>query len=235
MSASFRNGKRLNVGFLWSMRLKMFFSLKVNLASFTFSIFLIFNAAHCVAEDLPATSFYTNFKDTHFVDSAGKPFNPAQYMGKVALFNFIYTKCSNVCPTQTKQLVEVYKSLPAAYQDKIVFVTISLDSQFDKPKILKNYAQKMGANFNDWSFVSGTYEDIKALQEKLFLFGNPANPAHPKFKIEKLKTKQKDDVLKNHMTILWVVDKKGALIQRYSAAPMDAARLEKELQQISDL
>lgn len=171
----------------------------------------------------------------HFVDQFGQPFKPSQYLDKTTLFNFVYTKCSNVCPMQTKQLVEVYSALPQAYQDKIIFVTISLDSQFDKPKVLKKYAKKMGAEFSHWHFLSGTYEDIKGLQEKLFLFGNPTNPAHPKVDITQLKTAKKEEVLKNHMTILWVVDKKGQLIQRYSAAPIDVARLEKELQQISDL
>jgi protein SCO1/2 len=213
----------------------MYLNFKSNLATFICSILLICYTAYCPAENLPPSSFYSNFADKHFVDQSGKPFNPADYLGKVTLYNFIYTKCSNVCPTQTKQLVEVYKSLPKKYQDNTVFVTISLDSQFDKPKVLKKYAQNMGAKFDNWLFVSGTYEDIKGLQDKLFLFGNPANPAHPKFEITLLKTKQKDDVLKNHMTILWVADKKGMLIQRYSAAPMDVVRLENELQQISDL
>jgi protein SCO1 len=202
---------------------------------FLISLLFIFNCHQGNAQDIPASSFYTNFTNTHFVDTSGKPFKPAQYMGKVALFNFVYTKCSNVCPTQTKQLVEVYNSFPKEYQDKIVFVTVSLDSQYDKPKVLKKYAKQMKADFNQWQFLSGSYDDIKSLQDKLFLFGNPANPTQPKVELNKLKTKQKEDVLKNHMTILWVVDKKGTLIQRYSASPMDITRLETELKQIADL
>jgi cytochrome oxidase Cu insertion factor (SCO1/SenC/PrrC family) len=101
--------------------------------------------------------------------------------------------------------------------------------------VLKKYAKQMKADFKQWQFVSGSYDDIKSLQEKLFLFGNPANPTHPKVELSKLKTNQKEDVLKNHMTILWVVDKKGELIQRYSASPMDIPRLVTELKQIADL
>jgi protein SCO1/2 len=202
---------------------------------FWVSLLFIFSCMQSIAQEIPASSFYTNFDNTHFVDISGKPLKPAQYMGKVVLFNFVYTKCSNVCPIQTKQLVEVYNSFPKEYQDKILFVTVSLDSQYDKPKVLKKYAKQMKADFKQWQFLSGSYDDIKSLQDKLFLFGNPANPAHPKFEISKLKTKQKEDVLKNHMTILWVVDKKGELIQRYSASPMDVPRLKTELKQIADL
>jgi protein SCO1 len=202
---------------------------------FFLSLVLLISFNQGIAQEIPASSFYSNFTNTHFVDLSGKQFKPAQHMGKVALFNFVYTKCSNICPTQTKQLVEVYNSFPKEYQDKIVFVTISLDSQYDKPKVLKKYAKLMKADFKEWQFLSGSYDDIKSLQEKLFLFGNPANPTHPKVELSKLKTKQKEDVLKNHMTILWVVDKKGTLIQRYSASPMDIPRLETELKQIADL
>lgn len=202
---------------------------------FWISLLLILICKLGFAQEIPASSFYTNFTNTHFVDTSGKTFKPSQYIGKVALFNFVYTKCSNVCPTQTKQLVEVYNSFPEEYQDKIVFVTVSLDSQYDKPKVLKKYAKQMKADFKDWLFLSGTYDDIKTLQDKLFLFGNPANPSHPKVDIKQLKTKQKEEVLKNHMTILWVVDKNGILIQRYAASPMDVPRLKTELKQIADL
>jgi protein SCO1 len=202
---------------------------------FWISLLFIFNCHQGNAQDIAASSFYTNFTNTHFVDTSGKTFKPAQLMGKVGLFNFVYTKCTNVCPTQTKQLVEVYNSFPKEYQDKIAFVTISLDSQYDKPKVLKKYAKQMNAEFKDWLFLSGTYDDIKSLQDKLFLFGNPANPTHPKVDIAQLKTKQKEEVLKNHMTILWVVDKNGTLIQRYAASPMDVPRLKTELKQIADL
>lgn len=202
---------------------------------FLYFVFLFFSSYKINAAEIAASSFYTNFTKSHFVDHNNKAFKPAELMGKVALFNFIYTNCSNVCPTQTKHLVQIYNSFPKEYQDKIVFVTISLDSQYDKPDVLKKYAQKMQADKPQWQFVSGSYDDIKSLQEKLFLFGNPANPAHPKFELSKLKTNQKEDVLKNHMTILWVVDKKGELIQRYSASPMDIPRLETELKQIADL
>lgn len=180
------------------------------------------------------TSFYSNFSNTRFVDQYNKTFQPNHLMGKVALFNFVYTKCSNICPTQTKQLAEMYKGLPNAYQEKIVLVTVSLDSQYDKPSILKSYAKRMKAEFKNWQFLSGSYDDIKLLQERLFLFGNPKNPSHPKVDVALLKTKQKEEVLKNHMTILWAVDKKGMLIQRYSASPMDTQRVSAELKQLAD-
>jgi len=196
--------------------------------------FFIFSAS-LHAEGIPKTSFYQNFANTHFVNQDGEAFKPEQYLGKVVLFNFIYTKCSNVCPTQTKQLVSINNKLSKAYQKKIEIIAISVDSQFDKPKVLKQYAKIMGANVNNMQFMSGHYDDIKALQEKLHLFGNPANPAHPKIDIKKLKTAAKEDVLSNHMTVLWVVDKKGQLLQRYSASPMDVKRVERELKQIADL
>lgn len=199
------------------------------------SLVLIFTCKQGIAQEIPASSFYTNFTNTHFVDTSGKAFKANQLIGKVALFNFVYTKCSNVCPTQTKQLVEVYNSFPKEYEDKIAFVTVSLDSQYDNPKVLKKYAKQMKAEFKNWLFLSSTYEDIKSLQEKLFLFGNPANPNHPKVDTTQLKTKLKEDVLKNHMTILWVVDKNGTLIQHYAASPIDVSRLKTELKQISDL
>ncbi len=205
-----------------------------NLVSVGFLVALMFSA-HLYAADIPQTSFYQNFANTHFVSQDGQAFKPEAYLGKVVLFNFIYTKCSNVCPIQTKQLVGINNKLSEAYKKKVEIISISVDSQFDKPKVLKQYAKTMGANVKNMQFLSAGYDDIKALQEKLHLFGNPNNPTHPKIDLEKLKTSAKEEVLSNHMTVLWVVDKQGSLLQRYSASPIDVERVERELKQVVDL
>ncbi len=192
-------------------------------------------SASLSAAGIPQTSFYQNFANTRFVNQDGQAFKPEDYLDKVVVVNFIYTKCSNICPLQTKQLVGINNSLSKAYKKKIEIISISVDSQFDKPKVLKQYAKVMGANVNNMQFLSGGYDDIKTLQDKLHLFGNPNNPAHPKVDLEKLKTNAKEEVLSNHMTVLWVVDKQGSLLQRYSASPIDVERVERELKQIVDL
>jgi len=202
---------------------------------FFLSVLLCLTSSIAGAATVAKTSFYHNFTDTRFVTHHNAAFEPQDYLGKVVLFNFIYTKCSQVCPLQTRQLVEVYRALPKAYQDKVVFVSISLDSFFDKPSVLKRYAHSANADFDQWLFLSSRYEDIKTLQDKLFLFGNPANPKHPKVKLEQLKTTQKEKVLSNHMAILWVVDAQGRLIQRYAASPVDTKRVTKELKQLVDM
>jgi protein SCO1 len=185
--------------------------------------------------DISDTSFYRNFASTQFVNQDGQAFKPEQYLGKVVLFNFIYTTCSTTCPIQTRQLVSINNALSNVYRDKIEMISISVDTQYDKPSVLKQYAHTMKAEANNLQFLSGSYNDIKTLQDKLYLFGNPANPAHPKVDISKLKTEAKEEVLGNHMTILWVVDKKGQLLQRYSAYPMDVKRVERELKLIADM
>ncbi len=184
---------------------------------------------------LPANSFYQHFSNTHFINQEGKTFAPEKYLGKVVLINFIFTKCSNTCPIQVSKLVSINHSFSAAYQQKIEFISISVDSQFDNPKVLKTYAKLMGAEANNMQFFSGDFDDIVALQEKLPLFGNTTNPAYPKVDLQKLKSDAKEELLDNHITTLWVVDKKGSLIQRYTASPMDVKRLERELKQIADL
>lgn len=184
---------------------------------------------------LPAASFYQNFVGTHFVNQDGQAFKPGSYLDKVVLFHFIYTKCANTCPVEVKQLVDINQHFSTADQSNIQFVFVSLDSQFDKPDVLKAYAKRMGAVANNMQFLSGHYQDIKTLQDKLHLFGNPNNPSHPKFEIQQLKTTDKENVLKKHMTNLWVVDKQGNLIQRYAASPMNVSRVERELKQIADL
>jgi protein SCO1/2 len=43
------------------------------------------------------------------------------------------------------------------------FVTVTTDPDFDSPAVLKRYGEKFGADFNRWSFLTGSKGEIKRL------------------------------------------------------------------------
>lgn len=86
--------------------------------------------------------------------------------GRAVAINFIYTSCTEVCPLETANLVQVYKQLGERAGRDIVFYSISTDPKRDTPEVLKAYAAKFGA---PWLFLTGKPEDIQLLGKKLGL------------------------------------------------------------------
>ena len=168
------------------------------------------------------TSFYQHFQNAKFVDQHGKPFSSSQLEGKIVLFNFIFTQCSTVCPVQINALNQVKQSLPPLLKTKVQFVSVSLDPMHDTPKVLNTFAKRMNVDMNGWTFMTGDFDSVQLLIDRLRLFGHPEQAK---------KAKLPDD----HSTNIWLIDQKGRLMQRYAGSPLDVKRVSKEIEQLNDL
>lgn len=70
--------------------------------------------------------------------------------GKIAIVNFIFTRCTGICPKLSTTMQEVhnmYRNLTDVY-----FVSFSVDPEYDTPSILRTYAQKYNAS-SHWQFL----------------------------------------------------------------------------------
>lgn len=162
---------------------------------------------------LAAPSFHDHLERAALRDQNGKPLSRSALQGKLTLVNFIFTRCSTVCPVQTRALVEVQQALPAATRRQVQFVSVSLDPLSDTPATLKAYARSLGADSAGWSFVTGNPVGIDVLSDQLRLFKSDSTTRRP------------DD----HATQLWLIDGAGQVLMRYGGTPPDVARLTREL------
>jgi protein SCO1/2 len=88
--------------------------------------------------------------------------------GKKVAIAVMYTSCSAECPLITARMVELRKSLGDHVGRDIFFYSISIDP-WDRPEVLKEYADKFGAGGAGWEFLTGNDEDIKLVTKKLGL------------------------------------------------------------------
>ena len=101
--------------------------------------------------------------DFGMVNQDGKRVRLAQYRGKSVLLTFIYTRCPlpDYCPLMTHNFAEIEKELvktPELYA-KTHLLSISFDSQYDTPTVLRNYARAFVAErgprtFEHWEFAT---------------------------------------------------------------------------------
>lgn len=169
---------------------------------------------HGGAVEIPEDSFYRNFVDLNLVDQSGKPFDVHALSGEVTLFNFIFTGCGTVCPSQTKHLSQVFETLPEDTRKHVRFVSVSVDPLSDTPDQLQMFANKMQASYEHWHFVSGDIFKTRALIENLGL--EDMADDDPNYRL-------------NHRTNLWLVNRSGHLMMRYDGVNIDKPRLVKEI------
>lgn len=109
------------------------------------------------------------FTDTSLVDQHNRPlrFYSDVLKGKTVLINVIYTDCKDACPLITKKLVEARQALPAAAQDSIRFVSISVDPERDTPAALRAYARAQDADHPSWFFLTGRKSLVDGVTRRL--------------------------------------------------------------------
>lgn len=77
---------------------------------------------------------------------------------KVYVADFFFTTCPSICPIMTNNMVKIQKSFEGIEDFALVSHTVNPD--YDKSDILKEYAQKMHASTNNWHFLTGTKDAI---------------------------------------------------------------------------
>lgn len=87
--------------------------------------------------------------------------------GKVYVADFFFTSCSTICPTMHRNLMTVYKEFKT--NPDVMFVSHTIDFKYDKPSVLKKYAQKLGLDGDKWQFLYGSKDSVYTLAEKNYL------------------------------------------------------------------
>ena len=124
----------------------------------------------------------------------------AAFTNHVWVADIIFTRCGGPCPRMTGQMKSLADALPKNSAARLV--TLTTDPGNDTPAVLKKYGQHFNADFNRWTFLTGTKSEIAAL-------------ASGSLKLSALPVKlddQKDSAdLFIHTTIFVVVDKHAQL------------------------
>ena len=143
---------------------------------------------------------YGQIADFTLTNENGQATTLADLTNHVWVADIIFTRCAGPCPRMTAQMKSVQDLLPENSNARLV--TLTTDPDYDSPAFLKRYGQHYGADFNRWTFLTGTKSEIAGLAAgSLKLGSTPVAPAD-----------QKDAAdLFIHTTIFVVVDKHARL------------------------
>ena len=136
--------------------------------------------------------------DFTLTNQAGQVSTLADFTNHVWVADIIFTRCAGPCPRLTQQMHGLQILLP----ESVKLVTLTTDPEFDAPAVLKKYGEHFGADFNRWTFLTGTKSEIGLIAaNSLKLSAQPVKPEEQKNSAD----------LFIHTTIFVIVDKHAQL------------------------
>jgi protein SCO1 len=171
-------------------------SLLFGLLGLTYLLSLV-EISRVVKHALPVIGQIADFTLTN---QDGKITTLADLTNHVWVADIIFTRCAGPCPRMTGQMKQLQDALPNSSEAKLV--TLTTDPDYDSPAVLKRYGDHFDADFNRWTFLTGTKSEI-------------ANLASGSLKLSAVPVKLEDQKsvadLFIHTTIFVVVDKHAQL------------------------
>ncbi len=120
---------------------------------------------------LPVIGQTPNFS---FAERSGRAFGSDQLKGKISVVDFIFTRCTGVCPIMADRMGRLYKAF--AEFPNVQFVSISVDPENDTPAVLQEYARKQGVTDDRWLFLRGRIDSVAYVSERGFLLPTDSLP-----------------------------------------------------------
>jgi protein SCO1/2 len=95
-------------------------------------------------------------------ERSGRVVTRAELDGGPWVADFVFTRCTGMCPVLSTRMAEVRRR---AHEAGIAtrFVSFSVDPVHDTPPVLQEYARRFGADGDDWLFLTGERDALHAL------------------------------------------------------------------------
>ncbi len=138
--------------------------------------------AACSGERIPVLGEAPRFQLT---DQDGAEFDSGSLRGKLWVADFIFTRCTNMCPMLSGEMAKLQGTLrDDPLLREVRLVSFSVDPEYDRPAVLAEYAKRYDAETSHWTFATGLRDEIWELSVdgfKLAVGEDPGNVGQPLF------------------------------------------------------
>jgi protein SCO1/2 len=106
--------------------------------------------------------------DFRLTDQAGRSVTAADLRGQVVAINFIYTRCPlpDICP----RLSANFAALSRKFAGRAMFLSVTVDPDYDSPAVLADYARRWNADPATWHFLTGDVNALAAALGEVYWF-----------------------------------------------------------------
>ena len=97
------------------------------------------------------------------------------YLGKVYVAEFFFSRCPSICPIMNKNMKIIYDRF--GERDDFGIASFTIDPDHDTPSRLKKYAEGYVDKPGTWNFLTGRKQDVYNLANSGFNIFASINPA----------------------------------------------------------
>lgn len=99
------------------------------------------------------------------VDQDGDSLALADLRGKALAVTFIYTRCpvADQCPLMSRSFRRLQPRFREAFGERAHLLSVSFDPEYDRPAVLREYADRYTDRTDNWSFLTGSPREIRTL------------------------------------------------------------------------
>lgn len=98
-------------------------------------------------------------------ERTGKQVRSEDLKGQPYVASFFFSTCVSVCRLQNENVQQLQKKFLGK---PVRFVSISCDPEVDRPEVLTEYAQRYGADKDQWLFLTGNLEYIRRVGAEVY-------------------------------------------------------------------
>jgi len=106
-------------------------------------------------------TIYQTVPDFSLTNQDGKIIDQNTINGKIYVADFFFVTCPTICPRMKKNLLTVYEAYKG--NPNILFLSHTIDPEHDSVAVLKNFAERLGADSKQWHFLTGNRDSIYEL------------------------------------------------------------------------
>jgi protein SCO1/2 len=114
----------------------------------------------------PRAGYFPNVELTSHTGEKLRFYDDVVKGEKRVIINMMYTVCTNTCPPNTANLVQVQEMLGDRLGRDVFMYSLSLRPDFDTPQALRAYMKQYGVK-PGWTFLTGRAEEVDILRRKL--------------------------------------------------------------------
>src|SRR5580765_3802400 len=134
------------------------------LALVIMTIFGAYVASRLVGKRQPPLPVMGSVSDFALTNQFGRVVTLADLRGQVWVADIIFTRCPGPCTTMSRAMRELQSALSPT--QPVQLISLTADSEFDTPEVLKIYGEKFGAVPGRWHFLTGKKLDLYRLATK---------------------------------------------------------------------
>lgn len=154
-----------------------------------------------------------------FTTQDGQPFTEKDMQGKVVAVEYFFTTCKGICPRLNTNMRKVYDAFKG--EKDFLILSHTSDPETDSAGRLKQYADSLGVNTNQWVFLTGRKDSLYDLARLSYKIDDPANNLNS----------VEDDFL--HTQFIALVNKQGNVVKIYDGLkPSELAAMQKEVRKL---